>query len=80
MKSFLKKGGVFLFDESNQDSELSYYELEDLMNEEEGKDITDVCVDEKERLFIFYDANILNEREAIEKFKSGKYLTYIRRG
>ena len=36
MMPFFKNGGVFLFDESDPQSEASFYRLEDLMGEEEG--------------------------------------------
>jgi len=72
--SFFKNGGVFLFDEENPASESTYYKVEDLMTEEEGMNITETEVDEEGLLCIFYDCEIITEKEALAKYASGQYV------
>lgn len=77
MLAFFKKGGVFLFDESNPKSEASYYQLEDLMGRAEGSDITEAYVDEDGEICIFYDSSVIGEEQAIEKYKRNDYILYF---
>ncbi len=73
MLEFFKNGGVFLFDETDAASERSFYQLEDLMGEEEGADITEAYVDEDGEICIYYDGSVLSEEQAIAKYNQGNY-------
>ncbi len=77
MLDFFKNGGIFLFDENDSKSELTYYDLEDLMGEEEGADITEAYLDEDGELCIYYDCSVLTEEEAIEKYDKGEYVKHL---
>lgn len=66
-----------MFDEDNPKSEASYYKLEDLMGEEEGKNITEAYVDEDSEICVFYDGSVMSEEEAIKKYKDGDYVKQI---
>jgi len=73
MLEFFKQGGVFLFDENDAASEASYYQLEDLMGEEAGQDITEAYVDEDGEICVFYDGSVMDEAQAIKKYHKGEY-------
>ncbi len=77
MLDFFKSGGVFYFDEEDSKSERSFYKLEDLMGEEEGQDITEAYIDEDGEICVFYDASVLSEEEAIEKYNCGDYVSSL---
>ncbi len=77
MLEFFKNGGVFLFDEEDAASERSFYKLEDLMGEEEGADITEAYIEDDGEICVFYDSTILNEEQAVEKYKKGDYSKQI---
>ena len=77
MLDFFKNGGVFLFDENDSKSELSFYDLEDLMGSEDGVDITEAYIDEEEEMCIYYDCSVISEEEAIEKYDRGEYVKYF---
>ena len=74
---FFKPGGVFLFDEENSESERTFYKVEELMGEPEGKNITQTEVDEEGILCIFYDFTVLEEEQALEKYKKGEFVDSI---
>lgn len=74
MLDFFKNGGVFLFDESDSKSELAFYDVENLMGEEEGADITEAYIGDDEEMCIYYDCSVISEESAIEKFDSGNYI------
>lgn len=71
--SFFKNGGVFLLDEENYASEASFEYVEDLMSTKEGEDIYEIEIDAENGMFLFYDASVLDEDEALLKFEKGKY-------
>ena len=77
MLDFFKKGGIFLFDESDPQSESSYYRLEDLMGEEEGADITEAYIDEDGEICVYYDSGVMGEDEAIAKYNTGDYIKHF---
>lgn len=77
MLEFFKNGGVFLFDEEDTASEMTFYKLEDFMGEDEGQDITEAYVDEDGEICVFYDSSVLSEEQAIEKYKQGNYTKRI---
>lgn len=71
---FFHEGGVFLFTEENEESENTLYMIEELMGEPEGENITQIEVDEEGILYIFYDCTVLDEEEALAKYKDGEYV------
>ena len=77
MLKFFKNGGVFYFDEDDAQSERSYYKVEDLMGEEEGADITEAYVDEDGDICVYYDASVLSEEQAIQKYNNGDFVTHL---
>ena len=74
---FFKAGGVYLFDESDSDSEKTFYEVEDLMGEEEGANITSADADEDGNISIYYDSEVMDEEAALKKYSEGDYSTTI---
>jgi hypothetical protein len=70
---YFRDGGIFLFDESNQQSESAYYLVEDLMGEGEGQNITEVFL-EDEQISLFYDSSIWNEKIVIEKYRKNEFV------
>ena len=77
MLEFFKNGGVFFFDENDAKSERSFYKLEDLMGEEAGQDITEAYIDEDGEICVYYDASVLCEEEAVEKYNNGDYVNQL---
>ena len=71
---FFNEGGVFLFNEENEESENTFYMIEELMGEPEGENITQTEVDEEGLLCIFYDCTVLEEEEALAKYNDGEYV------
>lgn len=71
---FFKQGGVFFFDENSAISERAYYQIEDLMGEEEGANICEAYVGEDEEFCVYYDSSVLSEEEVIAKFNNGNYV------
>ena len=71
---FFNEGGVFLFNEENEESENTFYKIEELMGEPEGENITQTEVDEEGLLCIFYDCTVLEEEEALAKYNDGEYV------
>ena len=77
MLEFFKNGGVFYFDEEDSKSERSYYKLEDLMGEVAGQDISEAYVDEDGEICVYYDASVLSEEQAIEKYHAGDFVKFL---
>lgn len=77
MLDFFKNGGVFLFDESDSKSELTFYDVENLMGEEEGADITEAYIGDDEEMCIYYDCSVISEEDAIEKYDNGDYIKHL---
>ena len=71
---FFNEGGIFLFDEENEESENTFYMIEELMGEPEGENITQTEVDEEGLVCIFYDCTVLEEEAALAKYNSGEYV------
>ena len=77
MLQFFKTGGVFLFDEADAASERTFYQLEELMGTEQGALITEASVDKEGQRCVFYDSGVLNEEQALEKYRSGQFVNHI---
>ena len=77
MLEFFKKGGIFLFDKEDAASERTFYQLEDLMGEEAGADITEAYIDEDGEVCIYYDGSVLSEEQAVAKYNNGEYSKHL---
>jgi len=77
MLEFFKSGGVFYFDENDSKSERTFYKLEDLMGEEEGQNITEAYVDDDGEICVYYDASVMDEAQAIEKYNNEDYVKFL---
>ncbi|MEE4195622.1 MAG: hypothetical protein V2J07_10535 [Anaerolineae bacterium] len=74
---FFKQGGIFYFDENDPRSERAYYQVEDLMGEEEGAEITEAYVDEDGDICIYYDGSVMDEETAIAKYNAGDFVKHF---